>query len=803
MQKKSFKNKIIAFSFSLVFLSIFCTNICFSNDKCELNPPGHPQNVLWFIISGSSDIFFLNDIESIWKTFNVIGYDPNLLNFILPKDYENEKSDLPEELFKIISFLNKKDFKTYFGKEGIPNKKIEKSGITSPDLIAIIIMSHGEIDGSIQWGNNSLNLNDLNNILNILHSTYATPIMLLLNSCFSGNALKLLDMLLKYEWVKDTYIIASSLSYQYTYAIYFEELWSNKDKIWPNINKIHCAKENIEEIFNENKLYNLTISTFLIGLLGVAPDSAGDGIDAQDLYNFINETSKILYQPPISFDKEYKHEITSKTYSDDSTSSTSFQSKFSFYIPQITVGISKNISPYIPKDIGEYLITSIVKSFENETKSYSNISIEECVSMEHCSTFFWQCLLNYNSNYGYQLQCINKFGLTIPSEISLSSEEFKKNITSVIKKIIESPWKISRKDIQQACIESKIPKSHVVLLDRSGSMKQNDPNNEKRRRFYDMIIRPLLEENKIIKLYVISFSDDIQYEVCFDKNDKGKSDLEFAFNCFLKHIKSNGLTNLIQSIKAMKEKISSQEKLITWILSDGIDTEVKGECEKEIPISFDSKSRNKKINNCISEKIKEAANIISSFKNNTIYSFYLKGQNDENGKGKEVIEEIALIRSEADKGRFLKLENNNSQLMGQLLNAISNDLTERYVKKDLNKVNENCVKGKNNIVECNVSYSFDKISNKEYLHLLFSSKYEHEFISFALKPYKKNNVSLNTTSFSCNQGDVRTNYGIIFNIECYQNEVIISWKINSNTLFKEIENWDLFLTYTITKKLKK
>ncbi|MBI5527548.1 MAG: hypothetical protein HY897_14530 [Deltaproteobacteria bacterium] len=548
---------------------------------------GFPRALMWITMVGDPSAGFVNDAEASARVQKALNIDPRLLAFIFPKSDEGKISFKAPDAGVLQRFVSSSDLPGLFGRDTEINRRVLELGIERPDLVVLVISSHGERNGLTKWGDGAISLETLGALLASVHGTYQAPVLLVLDKCHAGSTQTVLSYLnAQKEWRENTYLMMSSLSGQDSYSQTFVSSWEHRRHLWPSLANDPVLEQQVFSAFRAGKEYGRLVMSLLVGMLGAAPDAAGNGIDATDLCRFADEAEKARQQPPIS--ERYRADVFCNADMRKHQAESEWSSRFAIISPSISIEFDPSPPPFSGGEaLANHLLllnkfkSTVEKRAEDLGYSSANTSVSFCSPGARCGNP-WKCWLDWDGGRGYRGNCLHvPRGERIPGRWSPLEKDLLASFERIAQRALVPPWSPAAATLTPPPLEMKLttPAPHLVLMDASLSMMANDPDGAKRRSFFLYTLHPLIAAKKVQQLYVASFADRAARSECFNAQTP---DIDRARKCFDGKIGARkGGTYLMQAVEETTYDIPKDT--IVWVLTDGIDTKSDRVCEAKYP----------------------------------------------------------------------------------------------------------------------------------------------------------------------------------------------------------------------------
>jgi len=544
---------------------------------------GFPRALMWITMVGDPSIGFVNDAKASARVQKALNIDPRLVTFVFPKSERGAISFKAADGEALQQYVSSGELPGLFGRDTEINRRVLELGIERPDLVVLVISSHGERDGSTKWGDESIALERLGAVLASIHGTYRTPVLLVLDKCHAGSTQTVLAYLnAQKEWRENTYIIMSSLSDEFSYSQTFVSSWENRRYLWPSLSSDPVLEQQVFSVFKPGWEYGRLVTSLLIGMLGAAPDAAGNGIDATDLCRFADEAEKARKQPPVN--DRRRADVFCNADLRKNQAESEWSARFAIMAPSLSIEFDTSPPPFTGGDVlANHLLllnkfkSTVEKRAEQLGFSSTSTTVSFCASGAPCGNP-WKCWVDYDSSRGYRGNCLHVLrGERIPGKWAPVEKDLLASFARIAERVLVPPWSPAADSLSPRLPEMRLdaPAPHLVLLDASTSMMANDPDKAKRRSFFLYTLHPLLAAKKVQQLRVASFANRVAISDCFDQN---KPDIDRARNCYDDHTGARGGgTALMRAIEEATHDIP--RNAVVWIITDGIDTKRDAECE--------------------------------------------------------------------------------------------------------------------------------------------------------------------------------------------------------------------------------
>jgi len=551
----------------------------------DFHPRGFPKSILWITMVGDADQGFLNDAEVSWRVQQALDIDPRMVSFIFPRSFQGVPSLSAIGPADGRQFADASDLPSLFGNDTVITKRIKQLGFERPDVVLLMVSSHGDRDGQTKWGDSRVSIEQLGGVLGSLHATYQSPVVLVLDKCHAGATQSVFKYLKKQrEWRDNTYVVMSSLARQYSYSETFSMSWDQRRYLWPAVANDPVFEKRVGSLFDQKQEYGRLAVNFLIGMLGAAPDAAGNGVDATDICRFAGDTEKARQQPPVN--DPNRGDVFCNTDMLRNPQESAWSERFAIIAPAISVGFDGAPPPFIGADVMQSfqtLLGKFKKAFEENGDRLGlpdgRLNLHNCHAGSPCGNP-WKCWIDWDPERGFCGNCVNvQRSERIPGKWSPVEKDLVASFDRIASRVIVPPWSRASALLASPPPEVKLerPAPHAVVMDASGSMIENDPDGEKRKAFWYHVLHPAIDAKKVSRLYVISFADAAKIRECFVDADP---DIAKAERCFLGEIGAKkGGTSIVKALE--KTVAHVPEHSVIWVLTDGMDTGKLDSCEEQ------------------------------------------------------------------------------------------------------------------------------------------------------------------------------------------------------------------------------
>jgi len=617
------------------------------------------------------DAGILNDAVATWRVHRASGVDPNLITIVYPSTQSPRPLPPPDAAASSL-YASANDLPNLFHPDGQITKRFRQRVGGNPDIVVIHWTGHGSSNGDSTWGNETINLADLQNILERLHAAYGVPVVLIADRCNAGAVKVIINGFKQESWRKDTYIIMASLSGQFAWGQQFSDAWKYKDILWPAAAQIPGLLDHIGSAFEQNKVYGRLTTNLLVW--PAAPDYGGNGVDAADLCQFLKNAEINRRQPPINALPNTLVDVDCDSGAMRDPDPSKWAPRFAFTVPTVTIDLDENEPPFYANNKAKVPFRDLVSAFEDTLRARaaalgypaSGLLINRCKGKK-CD-HEWSCSINWeqrDQQDDYRAQCEHRRrGQIVPTATTPSSEDLKRKLALVAERVLVPPWFPQSKTTTNGPLV-EVPTAYAVALDRSDSMMTNDPDRRKTRLFFDTVIQPALTRGQVRRLLVASFADDVRLLECFNRKHGGDvNDVNQARRCFMREAVPGGLTNLIGGMDRLVGELGRSDAV--WILTDGVQSVKITDCPQDTRAKYVA---------CLKRRIVDVGRRLASDRR-SVFALFLKGTVGN----EDMVKQIGQIRDQADTGRYVVLDNEgNFHKQEQDLIALGQSAIQRSI----------------------------------------------------------------------------------------------------------------------------
>jgi hypothetical protein len=578
------------------------------------------------MLAGAGNVGIPNDAVATAATQHALGIPSDFVSFVYPKTLTPPPITPKQVDPSSIITATAAELTGLFTTSGSINQRLQRR-LPRPDVVILQVSSHGSPTGETTWGSETIRLADLHAILGQLHALYRAPVILFLDKCHAGTAKLLLDNFKAEEWAKDTYVIMASLAPQFSFAVPFHEVWEQRDHLWPTAVTNKPLLETIRKVFDDNTEYGRTTISFLVGVLGGARDRANNGLDADDIYLFIDEAEKARIQPPINAPLDTRSDVVSSAAAFSSNDQVSWATKFALTEPSVGIDLIEEKPAFMDQNSFARAIAGARQAFIKQAQELQ--FPPNSVIVDVCKTAIcphqWRCSIDYDQQTGHQFVCEHRpRGTQARTSWTPDVDNLIEEMTKVARGVLTPLWSPAVAE-QGGDVElDRGPVTYGVLLDRSKSTSENDPGGQKRRFFYDSVIEPAIRQDAVCRLIVVSFSDTVKQALCYDRTKQ--TDLDFARRCYMQQVSADGRTNLIDAAQALAPQLAPDD--VVWVLTDGMHNTGQPR-----------------------DHLSEVGKTLSD--EHSVYAVFLKGPSGD----ELALRDLTQLRAQSDDGRFLFLDN--------------------------------------------------------------------------------------------------------------------------------------------------
>jgi hypothetical protein len=385
-----------------------------------------------------------------------------------------------------------------------------------------------------------------------------------------------------------------------------------------------------------------------------------------DLCQFLQNAENARQQPPINASADSKADVVCDSGAKRDPDPAKWTAKFAFTVPAVTIDLDVTEPPFYSAN-ATVPFSDVIRAFENALQSRartlgypaSGLLIERCKGKD-CG-HDWSCSMEWEQGVGYQARCEHRHRRTkvAPGAPTPSIDDFKRRLSLIATAVLSPPWSPrgpNPTDGPQVYAVNG-PITYGVLLDRSTSMKDNDPGNRKRRLFFDAVIYPAITRGRVKRLLVASFGTDVRLVECF----KQGGDLDQARRCYMREATADGSTDLLGAVDRLVGELGPGD--LVWLLTDGMHTTTIDGCPHDDgtgcgppEVGTATWCPGPKYWACYDQKMVDAGKRLRA-DGRAVFALFLKG-----ARGNEsTLRQLGQIRGSADANRLVPLENGEDQ----------------------------------------------------------------------------------------------------------------------------------------------